>query len=211
MSSSIKRRHSNKQGLQNLIRYEEEVNPPQCRLVMEEDEGFSDWTQRLENRKESLLRQEHSHRDLDLVEGEGAGAFWSLDEAYQTHRDRGDWEVGKLKHCMEEEQQDMAELHYSLEERCRLQELEVEHSRPQQEVRFNLIEVIKVGVADLINQWVKGSQDGTRSKFPTKPAFLEPCIVFARLGEQGRRILLGEVRLKPLEITMKICEGPFGV
>ena len=38
------------------------MKPPQSRLVLEEDEGFSDWTQRLENRKESLLRQEHSRR-----------------------------------------------------------------------------------------------------------------------------------------------------
>ncbi|KAK0141247.1 Caldesmon [Merluccius polli] len=383
MSSSIKRRHSNKQGLQNLIRvtaqrsqedaeevererrrrsrekpreqwehgdqggrptwspspnppqdssltppksqYDEEVKPPQSRLVLEEDEGFSDWTQRLENRKESLLRQEQSRRceesrfthkqkfkhqeeedeeehqesittpgtsryseekicdrkkdiviscsssvfnlpqkarnleptiqprnissldsptqrDLDLADGGGAGAFQSLDEAYQTHRDRGEREVGELKRREEEQQQDKADLHYSLDERCRLQEVEVEHSRPQQEVESHMTtqegerssegvnqqmqtthsnhgdvletnpygpmgptmrrtlpptavskidnrvdnyaikdaEGLKVGVADLINQWVKGSPDGTRSSSPTKPAEIKPGDVLSK-------------------------------
>ncbi|CAL8243641.1 unnamed protein product [Lota lota] len=388
MSSSIKRRHSNKQGLQNLIRvtaqrsqedaeelererrrrsreqpreqwehgdqggrptwgprlanpnppqessltpptaqYDEEVKPPQSRLVLEEDEGFSDWSQRLENRKESLLRQEHSRRseeshfthkqklkhpeeedkkgeglecresvttpgtsryseekfllsasqrrtgpchrrfslrssgltatcciglypvcskphfpssptqrDLDLVDGEGAGAFQSLDEAYQTHRDRGEWVVGELKRRKEEQPHDVADFHYSLDERCRLQDVEVKHSPPQQEnttavskiddyihdiksdaktakplatdlpnpsepvsVKKNLFEAgdawiqnsvkvtlskdaegLKVGVADLINQWVKGSPDGTRSSSPTKPVEIKPGDVLCK-------------------------------
>ena len=47
--------------------------------------------------------------------------------------------MGELKRREEEQQQDKADLHYSLDERCRLQEVEVEHSRLQQEVRFNLI------------------------------------------------------------------------
>lgn len=67
-----------------------------------------------------------TQRHLELVDGEGAGAFQGLDKAYQTHR--GEWEVG-------EQPQDMADLYYSLGERCRLQEEEVEH----REVRFNLI------------------------------------------------------------------------
>lgn len=29
---------------------------------------------------------------------------------------------------------------------------------------------LKVGVADLINQWVKGSEDGSRCSSPFKPA-----------------------------------------
>ncbi|CAL8403709.1 unnamed protein product [Boreogadus saida] len=447
MSSSIKRRHSNKQGLQNLIRvtaqrsqedaeeverehrrrsreqpreqcehgdqggrptwgpspnppqdptpptaqYDEEVKPPQSRLVLEEDEGFSDWTQRLENRKESLLRQEHSrrseesrfthkqtlkhleeedtkgegpetrgsvttpgtsryseekicdrmkdiviscsssvlnlpqtarslapkvlprnisslesettrpcsptHRDLHLVDGEGPGAFKGLDEARQTHRDRGERVAGEMKRRTAEQPHDMADLHYSLDERCRLQDVEAEshmtiqeeelgseegdqltqtsHSNhgdtletnpygpmgptfkkllirfypktepltcllnksmrrtlsptadskiddythdfksnaktakppatelanPSEPVSFkkNLFEAgdawtqnsvkvtlskdaegLKVGVADLINQWVKASPDGTRSSSPTKPAEIKPGDVLCK-------------------------------
>ncbi|XP_017282232.1 non-muscle caldesmon isoform X2 [Kryptolebias marmoratus] len=33
---------------------------------------------------------------------------------------------------------------------------------------------IKVGVADLINQWVKGGEDGSRSNSPSKPAEIRP-------------------------------------
>ncbi|XP_059928084.1 non-muscle caldesmon-like isoform X5 [Gadus macrocephalus] len=403
MSSSIKRRHSNKQGLQNLIRvtaqrsqedaeevererrrrsreqpreqcehgdqggrptwapspnppqdptpptaqYDEEVKPPQSRLVLEEDEGFSDWTQRLENRKESLLRQEHSrrseesrfthkqklkhqeeedkkgegpetrgsittpgtsryseekicdrkkdiviscsssvlnlpqkarslapkvlprnisslesettrpcsptHRDLHLVDGEGAGAFKGLDEACQTHRDRGERVVGEMKCRTAEQPHDMADLHYSLDERCRLQDVELESHMTMQEEElgseggdqltqtshsnhgdtletnpygpmgptfkkllirfypktepltcslnksmrrtlsptadskiddythdFKDAEGLKVGVADLINQWVKASPDGTRSSSPTKPAEIKPGDVLCK-------------------------------
>ncbi|XP_030233946.1 lymphocyte-specific protein 1 isoform X5 [Gadus morhua] len=403
MSSSIKRRQSNKQGLQNLIRvtaqrsqedaeevererrrrsreqpkeqcehgdqggrptwgpspnppqdptpptaqYDEEVKPPQSRLVLEEDEGFSDWTQRLENRKESLLRQEHSrrseesrfthkqklkhqeeedkkaegpetrgsittpgtsryseekicdrkkdiviscsssvlnlpqkarslapkvlprnisslesettrpcsptHRDLHLVDGEGAGAFKGLDEACQTHRDRGERVVGERKRRKAEQPHDMADLHYSLDERCRLQDVEAESHMTIQEgelgseegdqltqtshsnhgdtletnpygpmgptfkkllIRFypktepltcslnksmrrtlsptadskiddythdfKDAEGLKVGVADLINQWVKASPDGTRSSSPTKPAEIKPGDVLCK-------------------------------
>lgn len=40
-------------------------------------------------------------------------------------------------------------------------------------------DVLKVGVADLINQWVKGSDEGSRSSSPSKPAVSQtfpPCI-----------------------------------
>ena len=71
-----------------------------------------------------------THRDLNLVDGEGAGAFKGLDEACQTHRDRGERVVGEMKRRKAEQPHDMADLHYSLDERCRLQDVEV---------RFNLI------------------------------------------------------------------------
>ncbi|XP_034536512.1 trichohyalin-like [Notolabrus celidotus] len=51
MSEPIKRKSSSRQLLQNLIRSDEELKPS-CRLVLEEDEGFSDWSHRLENRNE---------------------------------------------------------------------------------------------------------------------------------------------------------------
>ncbi|XP_030582023.1 lymphocyte-specific protein 1-like isoform X2 [Archocentrus centrarchus] len=35
-------------------------------------------------------------------------------------------------------------------------------------------DVLKVGVADLINQWVKGSDDGSRCSSPSKPAEIKP-------------------------------------
>ncbi|KAM9409297.1 uncharacterized protein KZ484_001567 isoform 2-T2 [Pholidichthys leucotaenia] len=35
-------------------------------------------------------------------------------------------------------------------------------------------DVLKVGVADLINQWVKGSEDGSRCSSPSKPAEIKP-------------------------------------
>uniref|UniRef100_A0A3Q2QK51 Non-muscle caldesmon-like n=1 Tax=Fundulus heteroclitus TaxID=8078 RepID=A0A3Q2QK51_FUNHE len=50
MSESIRRRNSSKQLLQNLIRSDEALKPS-C-SVLEEDEGFSDWSHRLENRNE---------------------------------------------------------------------------------------------------------------------------------------------------------------
>ncbi|XP_039991708.1 lymphocyte-specific protein 1-like isoform X2 [Xiphias gladius] len=51
MSESIRRRSSSRQLLQNLIRLDEELKP-RCCLVLEEDEGFGDWSHRLENRNE---------------------------------------------------------------------------------------------------------------------------------------------------------------
>uniref|UniRef100_A0A669DY66 Lymphocyte specific protein 1 a n=1 Tax=Oreochromis niloticus TaxID=8128 RepID=A0A669DY66_ORENI len=35
-------------------------------------------------------------------------------------------------------------------------------------------DALKVGVADLINQWVKGSEDGSRCSSPSKPAEIKP-------------------------------------
>ena len=67
-----------------------------------------------------------TQRDLHLVDGEGAGAFQGLDEqARPTHRDRGEWAVGEVERRAEEQPRDVADFHYSLEERCRLQDVEV--------------------------------------------------------------------------------------
>ena len=72
-----------------------------------------------------------TQKDLHLVDGEGAGAFQGLDEACQTHRgDSGEWVVGEMKRRKEEQAHAMTDFHYSLDERCRLQDVEV---------RFNLI------------------------------------------------------------------------
>lgn len=38
-------------------------------------------------------------------------------------------------------------------------------------------DALKVGVADLINQWVKGSEDGSRCSSPSKPAVSQIIII----------------------------------
>ncbi len=43
--------------LHSVFRFEEHLKPS-CRLVLEEDEGFSDWSHRLENRNEQEVQDE---------------------------------------------------------------------------------------------------------------------------------------------------------